>query len=122
MTIAYQRNSFTKTVAYRETAVSSLEISLDWLSANYNNLFEQVSTVQSFVITDTEAGLPDVISYRFYNTEELWWLICVYNGIIDPLTELVTGLTIQIPDLDQSTVFLFQNSGTGTRAGSSVVI
>lgn len=122
MTVAYQRNTFTRSVTYRETALDDLELSLDWLTATYNNLFEQVTSIRKFTITESEAGLPDVIAFRFYNTEELWWLICVYNGIIDPLEELVPGVIIDIPDLDQSTVFLFQNSGSGTQAGSTVEI
>ena len=37
------------------------------------------------------------ISYKFYNTIELWWLICKFNNIQDPVLESpVPGQTIKL--------------------------
>lgn len=42
-------------------------------------------------------SLLDAISYRYYDTELLWWIIALYNDIIDPMN---TGLIdLRIPDL-----------------------
>ena len=38
------------------------------------------------------------ISFKFYNTIKLWWLICKFNNIINPFTELQIGKRIKIPD------------------------
>lgn len=41
----------------------------------------------------------DKISYLFYNTPELDWLICWYNNISDPFQQLNVGDQIKIPSL-----------------------
>lgn len=30
----------------------------------------------------------DKVAHKFYGDESLWWVICVFNNIVDPLTEL----------------------------------
>ena len=37
------------------------------------------------------------ISYKFYRTYKLWWLICKVNGITNPFYELIPGKEIKIP-------------------------
>lgn len=40
------------------------------------------------------------ISYKFYETIKLWWIICKFNNIIDPFKELTIGKNIKVPSLD----------------------
>lgn len=120
MTIGYQRDTYCPKVLLKQEGRTRQEVSLDVLSASYNNLHEDVTSFQYFVVTESEAGLPDAISKMFYDTEELWWMICIYNGIIDPYTELVGGMRIKIPDLQQVTLAMYnqnkerQSSNLGT--------
>jgi len=37
------------------------------------------------------------ISYNFYNTIELWWMICKFNEIVNPVSLPVEGSKIKIP-------------------------
>jgi hypothetical protein len=37
------------------------------------------------------------ISYKFYGTIKLWWLICKFNNIKNPFTELTPGKILKIP-------------------------
>ena len=37
------------------------------------------------------------ISYRYYNTIKLWWLICKFNNIKNPFSDLIEGKVIKIP-------------------------
>jgi hypothetical protein len=37
-----------------------------------------------------------VLSYNFYNTMDLWWLICVMNNIDDPVQFIKPGTTIKL--------------------------
>lgn len=110
MTIGYQRDTYCPKVVLKESGRNRQEVSLDVLSASYNNIHEDVTAFQYFVVTESEAGLPDAIAKRFYDTEELWWMICVYNAIIDPYTELVAGMRIKIPDLQQVTLALYNQN------------
>ncbi len=38
-----------------------------------------------------------LISYNFYQTIELWWIICKFNQIKDPLQSPIEGEKIMIP-------------------------
>lgn len=40
------------------------------------------------------------ISYKFYGTIKLWWLICKFNDVKDPFEELLQGSFLKIPDDD----------------------
>jgi hypothetical protein len=39
----------------------------------------------------------DAISYKFYGTPALWWVIARVNNIEDPLTGVALNTTIRIP-------------------------
>ena len=39
------------------------------------------------------------ISYKVYNTPNVWWIILLANNINNPITSLVPGTTIKIPKI-----------------------
>lgn len=41
-----------------------------------------------------------IISYKFYKTIKLWWLICKFNEIENPFDKIETGTIIKIPNND----------------------
>ena len=45
-----------------------------------------------------DARRIDLISYRYYRTPELWWVIAAANLIFFPAEELVEGLVIRVPE------------------------
>lgn len=47
------------------------------------------------VDSSTENRL-DLISYKYYNDSELWWIIAYANGITDPFN-IKTGTLLRIP-------------------------
>lgn len=54
-------------------------------------------------VNSITAGLPDLISYVEYGSEQYWWLICLVNGVVDPINEIAAGMNLIIPtkaDLD----------------------
>lgn len=61
-------------------------------------------------ISQENAYRPDVVSYQFYNTPSLAWVICYANGISNPwdkVNGLYPGLVITIPDLTTITILTF---------------
>lgn len=50
-----------------------------------------------YVMEAKYEGRPDLLAYTFYGDVGLWWIICQYNGILDPQTELVAGKQLLIP-------------------------
>jgi hypothetical protein len=51
------------------------------------------------------------ISYRYFGTIKLWWLICKFNNIKNPFTELESGKFIKIPskELMESVINIIQS-------------
>lgn len=39
----------------------------------------------------------DAISYYFYNTPHLWWVLARVNNVVDPLIGVAVGTVIRIP-------------------------
>jgi nucleoid-associated protein YgaU len=40
-----------------------------------------------------------LISYKMYNTVNLWWLICKFNTIQNPFNQPLPNTIVKIPDL-----------------------
>lgn len=53
---------------------------------------EKVQT--SYIVTESDTWIS--ISYKFYNTIDLWWLVCVYNQIQNPTKLPAAGTTINL--------------------------
>lgn len=41
-----------------------------------------------------------LISYKFYNRIDLWWLIAIFNNVDDTFSPIESGKTIKIPKPD----------------------
>jgi len=55
-----------------------------------------------FIITGQFVHRPDLVSTRFYGTPDYWWVFISRNVDIikDPIYDLVEGLEIRIPSID----------------------
>lgn len=63
---------------------------------NFKNI-DDISP-QYFTLYEVKSGDTWTnISYRFYNTIALWWLLCKFNNIVNPFTELTSGMLLKIP-------------------------
>lgn len=60
------------------------------------NLFpaNNTSAEDSYVVKYSDSWLS--ISYQYYNTQDLWWLVCIYNQIEDPTSMPESGTTIKL--------------------------
>ena len=62
--------------------------------------FENITKIPASMLTLYEVKAGDtwtLISYNMFRTTKLWWLLCKFNGVVDPFTELVPGSSIRIP-------------------------
>ena len=41
----------------------------------------------------------DLLSYRFYNTPELWWVLALVNDILSPFDDITIGSILRVPAL-----------------------
>lgn len=96
----YARKNFMPTVdlVNRKGRLVETITVLDTLNPKLTNLVKNLTSVEEHVILGGES-LPN-IAYKYYKTTSLYWLLCMYNGIIHPL-DLVIGKTLLIPSLTQ---------------------
>lgn len=50
-----------------------------------------------YTVTDADIGRIDLLAWRFYRDVTWWWIIARYNGLCNPLTDLVSGAVLKIP-------------------------
>lgn len=46
-----------------------------------------------------DVSQPDLISKKMYDTERYWWIICLVNGINNPLLDIEEGIILKIPNV-----------------------
>lgn len=61
---------------------------------------QKVYSYTVHTVSKDQAGRPDLISFYYYKTTDLWWAIMVFNGITDP-RDLVEGNQLKIPEYQQ---------------------
>ena len=79
------------------------------ITSRYYHIMEDPELVQTDLIilntpyTETTVRLgeqnnPEILSQRIYNNPHYWWVICQYNGIIDP-DNIPAGMKIKYPTI-----------------------
>ena len=92
---------------------------LDHLGAKYNSMFDIDMKFEEFMISESNAGRLDIISWMSYETVDYWWVIGYFNGIVNPLYELTPGRIIRIPDRSAVDFALQQGLQKETNSGNS---
>ena len=54
---------------------------------------------QYITVDEAIAGRIDLISYRYYRTPELWWVIAEANALFFPPEDLIIGMILRIPSI-----------------------
>lgn len=111
-------------IAYQAQGAAQSEVLPDWLSARYVDLHEKVLQFFFHTVTETDLGQPDQIAYKYYNDSNWWWMLCSYNGIVNPMTDMYLGQRIRIPALHQAQLSLQSppDSNREDRRGQTVTI
>lgn len=87
-------------------------LSLDYLSSRYNSIGFLVYAGSTYRISQSDlANLPGIAD-RLYSDINLWWLLAMYNGIVDPINDLVVGLVLRVPTLSSIQEFLARTEDT----------
>lgn len=98
--------AFSNRAEHIPTVVIGNDIIPDWINATYANLQNHQIRYTLHEIQGHEIGNPDSIAYKNYQDSSWWWLICTYNGIINPIVDMVAGDVIRIPNLQDAIVVL----------------
>ena len=53
------------------------------------------------IVKPHEQCRPDLISYRIYGNQDLWWILMWINGISDPWHDLMPDTALKYPSMDK---------------------
>jgi hypothetical protein len=70
--------------------------------------FLRNSSGQTLRIDAKYIGVPDLVSWDFYGTHDLWWPFCIANQFIFPDKEMVSGFLVFIPKATDIQTFYSQ--------------
>jgi hypothetical protein len=87
-----------RTRFYNEVVVNNVK-ELDWLNHTLSKF--KLSHDENYYITSvSDVGRPDLISFKNYGGDVgYWWIICLVNGIQNPLTDITIGMKLKIPHI-----------------------
>lgn len=85
-----------RTTFYHSVTVGGVK-ELDFLWNSLSN-FRMDYEPSYYRTTAIDVMRPDLISYRVYGVVDYWWIICLVNQIDCPLTDIVEGLVLKIPN------------------------
>ena len=83
---------------YKKITVND-QIELDPLSVVFNRSLLSSSPIV-YKVSVEEAYRPDLIASKFYGDQSYWWAVMVFNDIIDPFENLVEGVILYLPVID----------------------
>jgi hypothetical protein len=83
---------------------------LDPHSSLYAGLNRVPLSTVSYVVKQDEEFRPDLVALSCYGDITWWPILQFYNGVINPLTELVTGFTLQVPNATEVEALFKQGS------------
>jgi len=71
---------------------------LDLSSGDFQLMFKTTIKPRLYQLDSYEENRPDLISFKCYQNSQVWWILMKYNDIIDPFSELVSGVVLKVPD------------------------
>ena len=78
------------------------------LTSNDIVFFKPKSELKRHTLTGIDYARPDLISAKYFGTNDYWWFIMKVNGIDDVWNEMYVGMDIYIPD--EGDILNFLNS------------
>ena len=79
---------------------------VDYLSPKYVNIKYLLPPTKIYNVDASDHANAPGIAFNFYGSVDYWWVVCMYNGILDPITELEPGTSLQLPSLVDVNAFL----------------
>lgn len=86
-----------RTKMYKEVVIGANK-ELDFLNSPLS-LFRLDHDEEYYMTNINDVARPDLISYENYGTVDYWWVICLVNGIENPLTDITVGMRLIIPSI-----------------------
>jgi len=93
---------------------------LNYLSAKYKNIKYRVVPRQQYTVTIGDRANAPGLAHDFYGDKGYWWILCMFNGILNPISQIEPGTVLNLPSLTDINNFL--TSQDNNVINSTVVI
>jgi hypothetical protein len=93
-----------------------MTVDLDVFNSSYVNLRFGVLPAQIVTIDSRyQANLPG-LAHDFYGDQKYWRAILAFNGLVDPINDVMVGARIGLPDPTSLDAFMAQGNSTLTES------
>ena len=65
-----------------------------------------IEVSDQYLVRSVDVGRLDLLSYEFYGTEYLWWVIAAVNNIVDPIGDMFAGQRLYVPPYESVVGFM----------------
>lgn len=72
-------------------------------------IFERKMIPSRHVVAENDINALDNLALDYYGNEELWWVLALVNGIIDPEIDMYAGQELEIPARATVMQYVIQN-------------
>jgi hypothetical protein len=98
--MTYETNStLIRTSRYVSGGITEVgQTTLEWWE---RQIFVSAADDLSYVVEKKFEGRLDLIAAMFLGEPRYWWLIAMYNNILDPFNEILEGVVLYIPSQDR---------------------
>jgi len=79
---------------------------LNYMSAHYLNIKFLVPPSFVYVVKISDVANAPGIAFNVYGDRGYWWIVCLYNGILEPISAFKPGTSLQLPSLSDINLFL----------------
>ena len=87
-------------------------LDLDIANSSYVNMRFSVLPVQVITIdAKYQANLPG-LAYDFYGDQKYWRALLSFNGLVDPINDIVVGIRLGLPDPASLEAFMAQGNSS----------
>ena len=95
--------------------VSDINAGLDNLFAYFNTAEYNLTTTQSYLVSEYEEGYPDLVAYRsILGSQQYWWWVLLLNKLDDSFTDIKYNWVYSINDAQQINSFIENSTEANT--------
>lgn len=107
--MAETNSVFVKTSRY--VAGGSTEVNAKAIEWWERDVVQRFDDDEAYVVDQKFEGRLDLITTLFLGEPRYWWVVAMYNNILDPHEEVVAGAVIHIPPLEKVRALFNRSTG-----------
>lgn len=82
----------------------------DFFKSGYKNIRFNIVPIQQIQLTSSQAANLPGLAFQLYGDTSLWRALLAYNGLKDPISDIVVGLVLSVPSKADIIAYLSQQT------------